>query len=184
MKRKTNGAKSQALKDMKSQGDLYLSDFDELIRTDSYSNPGFKRGSFRILYVLLIAVAFASTSCESKSKRANTDDYSDSYYLGLTLKQYPDWDTQKAEDYLFMSDSMFLSKYYGPSNEGSAICDIYTEEDIYFVNNTHIPGLFWVSTESGNEFKLTEEEFNDWLNIKVLSEKIEYFEIRVARLLN
>ena len=174
MKRKTNRAKSQALKDMKSQGDPYLSDFDELIRTNSYSNPGFKRGSFRILYVLLIAVAFTSTSCERKVKAG---DYSDSYYLGLTLKQYPDWDTQKAEDYLFMSDSMFLSKYYGPSNEGAAVYDIYTEEDIYFVNNTHIPGLFWVSTESGNEFKLTEEEFNDWLNIKVLSEKIEHFEI-------
>ena len=130
MKRKTDRAKSQALKDMKSQGDLYLNDFDELIRTDSYSNPGFKRGSFRkALYVLLLAVAFTSTSCE---KRSNANG-GDSYYVELTLKKYPDWDIAKAEDYLFMSDSMFLSKYYGPLNEEKAVYDIYTKKDIYFV---------------------------------------------------
>ena len=174
MKRKINRAKSQALKDMKSQGDLYLNDFDELIRTDSYSNPGFKRGSFRkALYVLLLAVAFTSTSCESRSGT----NKGDSYYVELTLKQYPDWDIAKAEDYLFMSDSMFLSKYYGPSNEDAAVYDIYTEKDVYFVNHIHLPGFYWVSTESGNEFKLTEEEFNDWLNFTVLPEKILQFEV-------
>lgn len=174
MKRKTDRAKSQALKDMKSQGDLYLNDFDELIRTDSYSNPGFKRGSFRkALYVLLLAVAFTSTSCESRSGT----NKGDSYYVELTLKQYPDWDIAKAEDYLFMSDSMFLSKYYGPLNEEMAVYDIYTEKDAYFVNNTYLPDFYWVVTESGYAFKLAKYEFSEWLNSTIIPENILQFEV-------
>ena len=179
MKRKIDRAKSQALKDMKSQGDLYLSDFDELIRTDSYSNPGFKRGSFRkALYVLLLAVAFTSTSCESRS----STNKGDSYYVELTLKKYPDWDITKAEDYLFMSDSTFLSTYYGPLNKEDAVYNIYTEKDVYFVNNTHLAEFYWVTTESGHAFKLAKYELNEWLNNTIIPEKVEHFAVFVSSL--
>ena len=174
MKRKIDRAKGQALKDMKSQGVSYLSDFDRVIREDSFSNPGFKRNSFgKALYVLLVAAVFASTSCESRSNA----DRGDSYYVELTLKQYPDWDIVKAEDYLFMSDSVFLSKYYGPSNEEMAVYDIYTEKDVYFVNNTYLPDFYWVVTESGYAFKLAKYEFSKWLNSTIIPEKILQFEV-------
>ena len=173
MKRKINRAKSQALKDMKSQGDLYLDDFDKVIKEDSFSNPGFKRLPFgRTLYLMLV-VLIILTSCE---KRSNANG-GDSHYVELTLKKYPDWDIAKAEDYLFMSDSMFLSKYYGPLNEEKAVYDIYTKKDIYFVNSIHIGGFYWVTTESGHAFKLAKYQFNEWLNNIVIPEKITYFEV-------
>ena len=178
MKRKIDRAKSQALKDMKSQGDLYLNDFDKVIREDSFSNPGFKRNSYgkALLFGLLLLVSL--TSCEKKLE-ANKGD---SYYVELTLKQYPDWDTVKAEDYLFMSDSMFLSTYYGPLNEEMAVYDIYTEKDIYFVNNTHLPDFYWVVTESGHAFELAKYEFNEWLNNIIIPEKVEHFEVFASSL--
>ena len=125
------------------------------------------------MYVLLVVAVFASTSCE---KRSNADG-GDSYYVELTLKQYPDWDIAKAEDYLFMSDSTFLATYYGPLNQDAAVYDIYTEKDTYFVNNTHLPDFYWVVTESGYAFKLAKYEFSEWLNSTIIPENILQFEI-------
>ena len=173
MKRKINRAKSQALKDMKSQGDLYLNDFDKVVREGSFSNPSFERTSFSKPLYFMLVVLIILTSCE---KRSNADG-GDSYYVELTLKKYPDWDIAKAEDYLFMSDSMFLSKYYGPLNEEMAAYDIYTEKDTYFVNNTHLPDFYWVVTESGHAFELAKYEFNEWLNSTIIPENILQFEV-------
>ena len=178
MKRKINRAKSQALKDMKSQGDLYLNDFDEVVKENSFSNPGFKRNSFGKALYLILVLLVTLTSCEKKSE----DNKGDSYYIELILKQYPDWDVVKAEDYLFMSDSTFLATYYGPLNQDVAVYEIYTEKDIYFVNSIHLAGFYWVTTESGHAFKLTKYEFNEWLNNIVIPEKIAYFEVLVPSL--
>ena len=178
MKRKINRAKSQALKDMKSQGDLHLNDFDKVVREDSFSNPNFERNSFgRTLYLMLV-VLIILTSC---GKRSNADG-GDSYYVGLTLKKYPDWDITKAEDYLFMSDSTFLSTYYGPLNKEDAVYNIYTEKDVYFVNNTHLTEFYWVTTESGRAFKLAKYELNEWLNNTIIPEKVEHFAVFVSSL--
>ena len=178
MKRKINRAKSQALKDMKSQGDLYLNDFDRVVREGSFSNPSFERNSFSKPLYFMLVVLIILTSCE---KRSNADG-GDSYYVELTLKKYPDWDIAKAEDYLFMSDSTFLATYYGPLNQDVAVYEIYTEKDIYFVNSIHLAGFYWVTTESGHAFKLTKYEFNEWLNNIVIPEKIAYFEVLVPSL--
>lgn len=178
MKRKINRAKSQALKDMKSQGVLYLDDFDKVIKEDSFSNPGFKRNSFGKALFFLLVVLIVLPSCEKKLE----DNKGDSYYVGLTLKKYPDWDIAKAEDYLFMSDSSFLATYYGLLNKEDAVYDIYTEKDVYFVNNTHLAEFYWVTTESGHAFKLAKYEFNEWLNSTIIPEKVEHFEVFVSSL--
>ena len=72
MKRKINRAKSQALKDMKSQGVLYPDDFDKVIREDSFSNPGFKRNSFGKALFFLLVVLIVLPSC---GKRSNADGH-------------------------------------------------------------------------------------------------------------
>ena len=178
MKRKINRAKSQALMDMKSQGDLYPDDFDKVVREESFSNPSFERNSFVLVLFFLLVVLITLPSCEKKLE----DNKGDSYYVGLTLKKYPDWDITKAEDYLFMSDSTFLSTYYGPLNKEDAVYNIYTEKDVYFVNNTHLAEFYWVTTESGHAFKLAKYELNEWLNNTIIPEKVEHFAVFVSSL--
>ena len=37
---------------------------------------------------------------------------SDCYYIELTMYNNPSWSYDKAEDYVFLSDSLFNAKYY------------------------------------------------------------------------
>ena len=72
-------AKNQALKDMKTQGVEYSNDFDMTVRTQCFSNPGFKRTIKPIKFFLLFSILLSSFwGCEKK----NGQEYAgDDYYI-------------------------------------------------------------------------------------------------------
>lgn len=70
-----------------------------------------------IATIVCIYLAYNSLLAEQlaneKVDQFHTDcvEGSDCYYIELTMYNHPSWSYDKAEDYIFLSDSLFNAKY-------------------------------------------------------------------------
>lgn len=74
---------------------------------------------FRII-LMLVVLSYIAENNSAPSSSASTpegfssyyDEGTDGYYIDLISYQHPDWDYDKVEDSMFLSDSAFQAKYH------------------------------------------------------------------------
>ena len=82
--------------------------------------PTSKLGKAILCIVAIVCIYFAYNSllaeqlANKQIDEFHTDcvEGSDCYYIELTMYNHPSWSYDKAEDYVFLSDSLFNAKYY------------------------------------------------------------------------